>query len=178
MTEIESLEQAIHEDIALCGYDPHWPSLFVVERDHLATLFPSQFLEIQHIGSTAIPDMPAKPIIDILAGVESMVVADALVEPLLASGYTTSAAFNATLTDRRWFMRWANGRRTHHLHVVVYGGGEWHRHLHFRDTLRSNAAMARKYSDLKITLAAEHKADREAYTNAKSSFVLLVTGDA
>lgn len=178
MTESESLERAIHEDVALCPYDPAWPSLFLVERERLISLYPSLLLDVQHFGSTAIPGMPAKPIIDLLAGVESMAVAESLVEPLLSSSYTTSAEFNATLTGRRWFMRWTNGRRTHHLHVVVLGGTEWRRRLRFRDVLRSNSELANRYSRLKTELAVQHSADREAYTHAKTEFVLSVARDA
>jgi len=178
VTESESLERAIHEEVALLPYDPKWQLLFGAERDRLATLYPSHLLDIQHFGSTAIPGMPAKPIIDILAGVESMPVADSLVEPLLNSGYTTSAEFNATLADRRWFMRWADGRRTHHLHLVVLGGSEWRRRLRFRDMLRSDTKLARRYTLLKQEAAAQHSMDREAYTRAKSEFVLSVVGDA
>ena len=178
MTETESLERAIHEEVTLVPYDPHWPSLFDAERELLVRLLPTQFLDIQHFGSTAIPGMLAKPIIDLLAGVESMAVADSLVEPLLNSGYTTSAEFNATLIDRRWFMRWANGRRTHHLHIVVFGGDEWRRRLRFRDMLRTDTELAHRYALLKKELAAQHSIDREAYTRAKSEFVLSVVGNA
>jgi GrpB-like predicted nucleotidyltransferase (UPF0157 family) len=178
VTEGESLERAIHEEVALVPYDPRWPSLFEAERKRLIRLFPTQFLDIQHFGSTAIPGMPAKPIIDLLAGVESMAVADSLVEALLNSAYTTSAEFNATLVDRRWFMRWANGRRTHHLHTVVLGGTEWRRRLRFRDMLRSDTELAHRYALLKKELAAQHSVDREAYTRAKCEFVLSVAGDA
>ena len=178
MTKGESLEQAIHEEVTLVPYDSRWPSLFEAERERLVRLFPTQFLDIQHFGSTAIPGMPAKPIIDLLAGVESMAVADSLVEALLNSGYTTSAEFNATLIDRRWFMRWANGRRTHHLHVVVLGGTEWRRRLRFRDMLRSDTELADRYALLKKELAIRHNVDREAYTRAKSEFVLSIVGDA
>lgn len=174
MTESESLERAIHEEVALVPYDPQWPSHFVAERERLLSLFPSQLLDVQHFGSTAIPGMPAKPIIDILAGVESMGVAESLVEPLVRSSYTTSAEFNATLTDRRWLMRWAGGRRTHHLHIVVLGGTEWRRRLCFRDVLRSDSELAHRYALLKQELAVQHGADREAYTHAKSAFVLSV----
>lgn len=178
MTDDESLQRAIGEEVALVPYDVCWPSLFAAERERLIGLLPSQWLDIQHFGSTAIPGMPAKPVIDILAGVESMAVADALIEPLLGSGYTTSAEFNATLADRRWLMRWSEGRRTHHLHVVVLGAAEWRRRLRFRDVLRSNARLAHRYAVLKTSLAAQHGADREAYTAAKTEFVLSVVQDA
>jgi GrpB-like predicted nucleotidyltransferase (UPF0157 family) len=122
--------------------------------------------------------MPAKPIIDILAGVNSMAEADALVEPVCKAGYTTSAEFNATLGDRRWFMRWANGHRTHHLHVVVRGGPVWLDRLRFRDALRSQPTLAANYAALKSDLAARHTADREAYTDAKAEFVRSVLAGA
>ncbi len=178
MTDNESLERAIREEVALVPYDPRWPALFDVECNRLLSLFREQLLDVQHFGSTAIPGMPAKPIIDLLAGVESMSVADSLAEALVNAGYTTSAEFNATLVDRRWFMRWADGHRTHHLHVVAYGGLEWRRRLRFRDILRSNSELAHCYAVLKAQLATQHGRDREAYTLAKSEFVLGVVSDA
>ena len=178
MREDAKLEQdAIHEEVRLASYDATWPARFIVERERLLAHFP-QLLVVEHFGSTAIPGMPAKPIIDILAGVESMAIADALFEPILAYGYTTSRAFNAMLPDRRWFMRSANGRRTHHLHLVVYGGETWKVHLRFRDVLRSNAAIAQRYAKLKMALATEFGRDREAYTSAKSEFVTSVVAGA
>lgn len=178
MREDADLERrAIREEVILASYDATWPARFIVERDRLLAHFP-QLLEVEHFGSTAISGMPAKPIIDILAGVESMAVADALFEPILAYGYTTSRAFNAMLPDRRWFMRSANGRRTHHLHLVVHGSESWRVHLRFRDALRANPAVAQRYAELKLELAAEFAGDREAYTNAKSEFVTSVVAGA
>jgi len=178
MTEEESLLAATYEDVKLHPYDPSWPAMFLAERERLMSMFPTDFIDVQHIGSTAVPELQAKPIIDILAGVASMAVADSIVEPLCRSGYTTSAEFNATLSDSKWFMRWANGHRTHHLHVVVYGGTVWHQRLRFLDALRSDPQVAARYSCLKIELAAKHTNDREAYTDAKTRFVLSVIGDA
>lgn len=173
-----SLDRAIREEVGLAPYAEAWPAMFITERDRLAQLFPQQMLDIEHFGSTAIPGMPAKPIIDILAGVESMAVADTLFGPILASGYTTSREFNAMLPDRRWFMRFADGKRTHHLHVVVLGGGQWEERLRFRDILRSHAGLAQQYAKLKSELASRHRNDREAYTNAKSEFVSSVVAVA
>jgi len=178
VNDSQSLELAIHEDVALVPHDSAWAEAFLLEQQRLLRFAPGQFVDIQHFGSTAIPGIPAKPIIDILAGVASMEVADALTTPLLQFGYTTSVEFNATLVGRRWFMRHAFGRRTHHLHVVVFGSAEWRRRLKFRDALRSSAELAHEYAALKVRLAAMHTADREAYTNAKAEFVLSVAGDA
>ena len=167
-------ERAIREPIRLVPYDTAWASSFAAEQQRLLSLFPLELRAVEHIGSTAIPGMPAKPIVDMLAGVDSMAVADALFEQVLRHGYTTSRAFNEMLPDRRWFMRSANGHRTHHLHVVVFGSPAWHKHLRFRDRLRSNAALAQSYALLKAELAARFEHDREAYTDAKSEFVASV----
>jgi len=196
MDEQESLHAAIHETVTLHDYDARWPGLFEAERERLFAALPGKFMAIEHIGSTAVPGLVAKPIIDLLAGVKSMAVgathasrglaregqhrsvsagaslcAAAVAEPLYRSGYTTSAEFNATLTDRKWFMRWAEGHRTHHLHVVVHNGSVWQGRLRFRDALRSNPQLAQQYADLKFQLARAHQDDREAYTDAKADFV-------
>lgn len=178
VTEEESLLAAIHEDVALHPYEARWPQAFEAERDRLLSLFPGIFIDVQHIGSTAVPGLIAKPIIDILAGVRSITVAERLASPLCQSGYATSAAFNASLSDRKWFMRWADGRRTHHLHLVVHGGPVWRKRLKFRDALRSDPELAAEYAALKIRLAETHPEDREAYTDAKTAFVGAIVGEA
>ncbi len=176
MNEAQSLQQAIDEPVRLVEYDPAWPARFDAERSRLRERFPAELIEVQHIGSTAIPGIPAKPIIDVMAGVASMTVADALFQPLLEHGYVTSVEFNASLTDRRWFMRHANGRRTYHLHVVVHDGELWRQRLAFRDALRADPTQAERYAALKRELASRHGTDREAYTRAKGEFVRSVIG--
>lgn len=170
-----SLQQAIHEAVRLSPYDPSWPALFARERDRLLSLFP-QLLAVEHIGSTAVPGLAAKPVIDLLAGVASMAAADALFDPLLVGGYTTSREFNASLHDRRWFMRAANGRRTHHLHVVVHAGPVWTDRLRFRDLLRASPALAQAYWQCKAELALRFRHDREAYTAAKGAYIASTLG--
>jgi GrpB-like predicted nucleotidyltransferase (UPF0157 family) len=177
MTDAESLHEAIHEEVTLQAYDAAWSDRFVAERDRLLALFPLVFVDIEHIGSTAVPGLMAKPIVDLLAGVETMAMARSLTEPLSEAGYTTSAEFNATLTDRQWFMRWADGHRTHHLHIVVQGGPVWTRHLRFRDALRASPVFAARYAALKAELAVRHPTDREAYTSAKTAFVNSLSSD-
>jgi GrpB-like predicted nucleotidyltransferase (UPF0157 family) len=166
-----SLRAAIDAPVELSAFDPAWPAMFLAERQRLLATFPGTFQAIEHIGSTAIAGLAAKPVIDLLAAVGSMEQAWSLAEPLSRIGYTTSAAFNASLTDRQWFMRWADGRRTHHLHVVVQGSPAWRERIDFRDALRRDPALARRYLALKQALAAAHRQDREAYTAAKSDFI-------
>src|SRR5579871_115175 len=166
-----SLLAAIHEKVELRAYDVGWPSRFESERGRLLGLFPTRFIGIEHFGSTAVPGMAAKPIIDILGGVESMRAADELLGPLCQSGYDTSREFNATLKDKRWLMLHENGRRTHHLHLVLYGQTIWRECLAFRDRLRADPALAARYLALKHELAQLHGDDREAYTAAKTEFI-------
>lgn len=176
MTDQQSLEAAIHEPVELVACDPVWPRMFETERARLLSMFPTAFIVIEHIGSTAVPGMSAKPIIDILAGVESFGDFETLSSRLCERGYSTSAGFNAAMSDRKWFMRWADGRRTHHLHVVVHGADFWSDRLAFRARLRANPDAATRYESLKINLAARFRDDREAYTQAKAEFVRSLGG--
>lgn len=172
MDEAESLNRAINEEVALFPYDTAWPTLFEEERDRLLALFPDEFLAIEHIGSTAVPGLSAKPIIDILAGVDSISRADELLEPLCRAKYATSMEYNASLVGRRWLMRWAEGCRTHHLHLMVYGSEEWHRRLAFRNRLRADTELSQQYEKKKRLWAIEFPSDREAYTAAKGDFIV------
>ena len=167
----DSLTHAIAEEVRLAAHDARWAAQFAAERKRLLDLLPGHFAAIEHIGSTAVPRLAAKLVIDILAGVSSLSAAEALLEPLCAHGYEASAEFNATLPDRRWLMRHAFGRRTHHLHLVVFGGEAWVRHLQFRDMLRADAAVAARYAHLKEEIARLYRHDRETYTHAKTAFI-------
>ena len=164
------------DDITLEPANPEWSRLFEEEKARLFTAFGARFIAIEHTGSTAVPGLDAKPVIDMLGGVASMAAADALLEPLCAVGWDTSPEFNATLSDRRFLLRWPEGVRTHHLHLVVYGGVPWQHQLAFRDRLRSHPEIAERYRKLKYALAAAHKTDRFAYTEAKTAFIKDVLG--
>jgi GrpB-like predicted nucleotidyltransferase (UPF0157 family) len=172
-----SFTRAISEEVRLEPHDPRWAEQFEKERARLLDLLPGQFAAIEHIGSTAIPSLSSKPIIDILAGVGTLEEADTLLHALCSNGYTTSIEYNATLPDRRWLMRHASGKRTHHLHLVVFNGEVWFRWLRFRDLLRADPALAAHYEQLKKELAERHRHDREAYTRAKSAFIEEVLGN-
>lgn len=168
------LAAAIDEEVSLHRSNAGWTHDFDLERDRLRVLAPGVFVRIEHIGSTAVPGLLAKPIIDILATVTSLDGIDALVEHLCGHGYTTSREFNATLTDRKWLMRCKDGHRTHHLHIVAEGGKPWTERLAFRDALLDDPALVRRYADLKTDLAARHRHDREGYTDVKAEFVRSV----
>jgi GrpB-like predicted nucleotidyltransferase (UPF0157 family) len=167
----EGLQQAIVEPVALVPPDPAWPDMFADERQRLLDALPGRFIAIEHFGSTAVPGLLAKPVIDMLAGLATIDEAESLLGPLIALGYHYPAAFNATLPDRRWLMRQHRGRRTHHLHLVRYGDAGWGRELRFRDVLRCDPGIAAQYARRKCELAAAHANDRERYTAAKGEFI-------
>lgn len=167
----EQLHSAINQKVEIVDYDSRWPQRFTVECQRLQELCGAKLSRIEHIGSTAVAGLPAKPIIDIIAVVASIEVADALVDQLCANGYTTSAEFNATLENKRWLMRHEGGRRTHHLHLVLPDSDEWRDKVRFRDILRRDPHLQQAYVELKRRLAGELGQDREAYTDAKTEFV-------
>lgn len=160
-----------NEPFELAAYDPHWPEMFAAEQDQLAAALGDHALEIEHIGSTAIPGLRAKPVIDILVAVDEF---DAItfyrdrLEPL---GYHHHA--HADEHDRIFF--WKGVPRTHHLHIVEYATWEHQRHLIFRDYLRAHPAIARLYATVKGELHAAHTDDRPAYTRGKADFIRAVT---
>ena len=167
----EGLAEAIAEPVILEAYDPTWPRQFADERDRLGTALPGRFLAIEHFGSTAVAGLLAKRVIDMLAGLSNLDDAASLIDPLRALGYHYPSGFNATLCERRWLMRQHRGRRTHHLHLVVFDGAPWRRELRVRDVLRANPAIAAQYAAHKRELAATHGGDREAYTRGKGQFI-------
>lgn len=171
MDQARSLELALRERVTLVRYDASWPLLFSAEVERLQQCLPDTFLDIQHVGSTAVIGMSAKPIVDLLVGVDSMMTAATVAESLSPLGYLFAPGAEAHLPNRRWLMRHQGGRRTHHLHLVVHEGEEWHRMLGFRDLLRCDGRIAIQYAQLKGMLAYRHADDREAYTAAKSEFI-------
>ncbi len=178
MNDSESLALAINEDVSLLTYDPTWPAIFEAEQRSLKSLCGAHLIAIEHIGSTAIPGMSAKPIIDIMASVDSMTVADSLLNILCDAGYDTSAEYNATIGNRRWLMRHKDGHRTHHLHLLEQHSKDWIDCLAFRDALRSNGNLALEYLQLKKRLLLQYPTDREAYTQSKSAFVRDVSDNS
>jgi len=161
------------DQIALVAYDPNWPAQFVAEERLLReALDPALLLDIQHFGSTAIPGLAAKPIIDILIAVPLLSAArSSFVAPLDALGYAFWA--DNPKTDRLFFVKGMppyGERRTHHIHVAEPGAEPWQR-LPFRDYLRAHSEAAQRYEILKRDLAERYPNDREAYTAAKEDFV-------
>jgi GrpB-like predicted nucleotidyltransferase (UPF0157 family) len=161
------------DEVEIVNYDPRWPVLFDEEAKRLrAVLDPSLIVRIEHFGSTAIPHLSAKPIIDILIAVRSLADARAtFVEALRNLDYVYWA--DNPKEDRMFFVRGMppfGSSRSHHVHVTEQYGEMWQR-LAFRNYLRAHPEEAGTYARLKRRLAAEHPADREAYTDAKSAYI-------
>jgi GrpB-like predicted nucleotidyltransferase (UPF0157 family) len=152
--------------VEIVEYDPAWPALYAAERERLRPLLADA--EIHHFGSTAVPGLAAKPVIDMIALVGDL---DAPVAALVSdAGYQFPAAFNAALTHRRFLCYPTASFRTHHLHLVDMRE-ELERRLRFRDRLRVDPVLAQEYATLKRALAERHRDDREAYTEAKAVFI-------
>ena len=169
--EDASLTRAIDEPVDLVAHDAGWHAAFASERERLMRALPAVFVDIAHVGSTPVAALKAKPIIDLLAGVRSMDEALGLHDALCAHGYTASRDFNRSLPDRQFFLRHEDGRRTHHLHVVVHDSGAWHDRVDFSRLLRDDAALRERYEALKTRLVTHHADEREAYTEGKSAFI-------
>lgn len=158
------------EAVELCAPDPGWASAFVNEHAVIAPILGVNARLIEHIGSTAIPGLPAKPIIDIIVLVDDLDVAKLAIPALEATGYS----FWADNPDRtRLFL--VRGlppapRRTHHLHIHD-DADEVQRHLMFRNHLRNHPDVQDAYHRLKAELAARYCNDREAYAMQKSGFI-------
>ncbi|MEP7234011.1 MAG: GrpB family protein [Ignavibacteriota bacterium] len=159
------------EKIIIKEYDPKWPSLFITERDELMEAIGHYVADIQHVGSTAVPGLAAKPVIDIMVGLRRLLDAQDCILPIEGMEYEYVPEFEDEFPERRYFRKSANGRRTHQIHVVEIGTDFWKKHLFFRDHLRDHPDAAHKYAALKRELAKTFENDREGYTDAKTPFI-------
>ena len=176
----EKVARVLKEDVAVVPYDPRWPDVFEEERLHLLSCLPPDVVKrIEHFGSTAVPGLSAKPIVDILVEVTSLDETTQSIVPILeAQGYDyfwRPSWGDDTPPFYAWFIkRDKNGNRTHHIHMVEAEFEHWDRLL-FRDYLIEHPDVAREYGELKKTLSAVHHNDRVAYTEAKTDFIRTVT---
>jgi len=186
---VDSLEERIRrvtsEPVELVEYDPVWPIMFEDEKHHLLDILPHGIIvRVEHFGSTAVPGLAAKPIIDMLVEVTDLRVVREQVAPLLeAEGY--EYFWRPTFGEGgepfcAWFIKRdpETGRRTHHIHMVEADfSAHWDRLL-FRDHLIAHPDVAAQYGALKRDLAAALSQDRVRYTAAKTEFIERVTAEA
>ncbi len=151
-------------------YDREWPARFERERGRVAAALGDAVERIEHVGSTAVPGLAAKPVVDLDAVLRSIDDWERCVEPLAAAGYEHWR--QGDFGDRRFFRRYEDGVRVAHLSLVGAASPVLREHLALRDLLRGSPELARRYGELKRALAAAHGDDRIAYTEAKTAFVL------
>jgi len=159
---------SLSKPIVIVPYDPQWSILYAQEAARILAVTGGIVLAIEHIGSTAVPGLAAKPIIDMLAAVPELTAVDGCMESLQQLGYVDE---RIQVSDRRLFCKGPYNEGTHHLHFVRSGSAAWQLPIHFRDFLRSHPQAIEQYAALKQELAAMHGADLDGYTDGKGRFI-------
>ncbi|MFZ6656866.1 GrpB family protein [Undibacterium sp. TJN19] len=157
--------------VVLHSYSQEWPKLFLQVRQDLLHAFAPVLVSIEHIGSTSVPGLVAKPVIDVLLGASSLYDVESKIEALDKLGYIYVSKYEQELPMRRYFVKSSVDSLRIHLHAVETGSRFWLEHLAFRDLLCSDGNLRAKYQSLKIQLAQEHAQDKSAYSDAKGSFI-------
>ena len=156
--------------VQVVAHDPTWKDAFEAEATQIAQALGDVVVSVHHIGSTAIPGIAAKPIIDILLEVDDLVRLDNGTSAIERLGYEAMGEFG--ISGRRYFRKNdASGIRTHQVHAFQAGSGEGERHLAFRDYLIAHPVEAREYGALKQRLAKDHPDDIDAYMDGKDSYI-------
>jgi GrpB-like predicted nucleotidyltransferase (UPF0157 family) len=154
--------------IVIVEYDPRWPSEFIRLRDRAQAALGDVALAIEHVGSTAVPGLPAKDLIDLVVVVRSDGDVDEAISRLEAIGYRARGSLGVEGREAFW---WPEGEKRHHLYVSAETSTELMAQVAFRDRLRADPDVARHYVALKRKLAARHRDDRLAYTDGKTQFI-------
>ncbi len=155
--------------VKLLPHNRKWSEAFEKEKNFLIKEFDGLILDIQHIGSTSIPGIVAKPILDILMAVHSLSDVSKMRNKLESMGYEYRE--NGSDDIQILFVKGPEEKRTHYLHITEPGGSQWQNSIGFRDYLKKNPKKAKQYSNLKIKLARQYSQDRAKYTASKESFI-------
>jgi GrpB-like predicted nucleotidyltransferase (UPF0157 family) len=148
------------------AYDPHWPGLFDDESHRVANALGHPVVAVEHIGSTAVPGLAAKPVIDMLVGLRALTLPAGAAEAMDELDYEYLGENG--IPGRLFFRK---GRpRTHHVHAVLVGSDLWDRHLAFRDYLRAHADEADDYAEFKRRLVRDVDGDRDRYVEGKDAY--------
>ena len=148
-------------------YDPEWVRLFAEEKARLQAVIGAYVLDIQHVGSTSVPGMVAKPILDIAIAVRNFEEARVCIPPVESLGYAYKGEFG--IPRRHYFVK--GEPRTHHIHMNERGSTDWENQVLFRDCLIRHPDLAEEYARLKLELARRFPEDRLAYTDAKAPLI-------
>jgi GrpB-like predicted nucleotidyltransferase (UPF0157 family) len=162
--------------VKLVPHDSRWAVLFRRERDLLAVRLNGMVSHIEHVGSTAVPGLDAKRILDIVVALHDGTALEAAQPKLEELGYLRRP--NGDLKGRAFYAKGSEHRRTHHLSVTHLGSETWNEQTLFRDHLRANKDTMERYQDLKRSLAERHPTDRPLYTSLKDEFIKAVLEEA
>ncbi|NGX48595.1 MAG: hypothetical protein K940chlam5_00183 [Candidatus Anoxychlamydiales bacterium] len=167
-------QKEMKDSVAISGYNSQWPLLYKEESKLILSVLNGWIESIDHIGSTSIPNLASKPIIDILIGVKSLKDADRhCVERLESIGYQYIKKYEEKIPERRFFVKYKDGNRFVHIHLTEKNNDFWKRHIAFRDYLRKKPKIVKEYEELKRKLATFCES-REEYTFAKSAFIKTI----
>ena len=147
---------------------------FALVEQEIRGVFLAADAVVEHIGSTAVPGLCAKPVLDVALGVYALAEAEARVTALASIDFVYRPEYERQIPDRRYFVRAAGATPRVHLHALLRDGTLWQQHLRFRDALRQNHVTRDAYAALKRHLAFAHASDKAAYTEAKAPFILKV----
>ena len=154
--------------VIVTDYNPQWPDIFEVEANRLREVFGEELIAVHHIGSTSVPGLKAKPIIDIMPVVRDIKVVDEFNDKMMGLAYEPVG--ECGIPGRRYFRK-GEEVRTHQIHIFQINSRDIERHLAFRDFLRQHAYEAKKYGELKVKLADHFPNDIEAYMDGKDDFI-------
>jgi GrpB-like predicted nucleotidyltransferase (UPF0157 family) len=158
------------KNVVVVPHNPRWRNSFEAEAKGIAAALGERLVAVHHIGSTAIPGIHAKPIVDVLVEVRDLGELDARTPAMESLGYEAMGEYG--IPGRRYFRKSNQaGTRTHHVHAFEAGSGEAVRHLAFRDYMIAHPADAQAYSELKRKLAAEHPRNIDGYMDGKDGFI-------
>ncbi|MGE7766046.1 GrpB family protein [Peribacillus sp. NPDC096540] len=166
----------MEKPVTIENYNPNWVTEFEQEKVKIKEILKNYPICVEHIGSTSVKDLGAKPILDIMAGVQHLVEVEKFIEPLKTIGYEFVP--HKEFPERRFFRKgqWRAG--THHLHIYKFESEEWANHILFRDYLSAHPDVCKQYQQLKQNLAQEYHVDRVGYTKAKAPFIRYVIEEA
>jgi GrpB-like predicted nucleotidyltransferase (UPF0157 family) len=163
--------------VRLVEYDEGWPGMFEEEKGLLeSALKDIEMIDIQHVGSTSVPGMKSKPVIDIAVGVKRLSDGERCIGPLERIGYEYRG--DAGVPGRQFFAKGPRENRTYHVNVEAWNGRLWKNHVLFRDYLKEHPQTRKEYQKLKEVLEAKYPGDRDSYTSEKDSFIKKIIKEA
>jgi GrpB-like predicted nucleotidyltransferase (UPF0157 family) len=158
--------------IEIVPYNPEWPEMYNIIKSNFYRSFGEKIVQMEHIGSTSVPGLGAKPVIDVLLGVKKLQDAESIIPQMEQLGYEYVFKYEDLMPERRYFVKYLkSGKSIHHIHTVEIYSEFWKRHLLFRDYLREHTAVRDEYFDLKKKLSETDWEDKMGYTDAKTDFI-------